>query len=142
MGLISMVFDGAKIGLCGTNDGAHKTHQTHCIGTISAVKFRNPIQIFQLLSIKNNVFRSTKGFDFVDRETQKLIQRHKYIQHQQRQDDAINDGPCDQVDGPGSFDPGPQAQLVIGGLGAHVECPLIAISAHTVGTAAVIDALS
>jgi hypothetical protein len=142
MWLIFMVFDGAKIGFCGTNDSAHKTHQTHCIGTISAVKFGNPIQIFQLLSIKNNVFRPAKGFDFVDRETQELIQRHKCIQHQQRQDDAINDGPCDQVDGPGSFDQGPQTQLVITDLGAHVECPLIAISAHTVGTAAVIDALS
>jgi len=96
----------------------------------------------KLLAIKTNVVRPSKGLDFVDRETQELIQRNKCIQHQQRQDDAIDDGPCDQVDGSGSFDQGPQAQLVIGGLGAHVECPLIKISAHTVGAAAVIDALS
>jgi hypothetical protein len=106
------------------------------------VEFRNPIQIFQLLAIKNNEVRSSKGLNFIDRKTQELIQRNKCIQHQQRQDDAIDDGPCDQVDGSGSFDQGPQAQLVIGGLGAHVGCPLIEISANTVGAAAVIDALS
>jgi hypothetical protein len=106
------------------------------------VEFRNPIQVFQLLAIKNNEFRPSKGLDFVDRETQELIQRNKCIQHQQRQDDAINHRPRDQVDGPGSFDQGPQAQLVIGGLGAHVGCPLIEISAHPFGAAADMDALS
>jgi hypothetical protein len=71
-----------------------------------------------------------------------LVQGNKRIQYQQGHNDAVNNGPRDQVDGSGSFDQGPQAQLVIGGMVAHIEYPLLAISAPTAQAATVIDALS
>ena len=49
-----MVFDGTKIGFSGTDDCADKTDQAHSVSTIGAVKFGNPIQVFQLLAVKHN----------------------------------------------------------------------------------------
>ena len=95
-----------------------------------------------MLSVKENVICSAYFLDLVDWKAQKLVQRNKSIQNHQGNNDAVNDGARDQVHGPGSFDQGPQAQLMVGGLLAHVEYPLIEVSDTSTQSVATTDALS
>ena len=93
------VLDWAKIRFSGFDDFTHIRNHTDTIGAIGAVKFRNPIQVLQLLSIKNDEVLARKLGDAVDGKTSPLIERHAGIEQHDGKHHAVDDGARDEIDG-------------------------------------------
>ena len=108
-----MMLDRAEVFFGCFNDLTHVRNNAHTVCAIGAVKFWDPIQVTEFLPVKNNVTISWDFWNFVNWKTRPLIKRHKNIEQKNRQNHHVDDGACDQVNGPRPFDQCDQANLVI-----------------------------
>ena len=78
--LLDLVLDGAKVMFSRTNHCADKCNDANAISAISAMCFGDPIEILELLAIKDDEVLAGNFGDAVYRKTCPLVKRYKGIQ--------------------------------------------------------------